>query len=306
MEDVVLEVRVCLSTTLGVTMGSQARERLLGSGPSSMQDSPSLSSRFGTAGGSDLLDEGDDSGFMDLNSKDFDKMNLVDTPPVQRMTKKTQFSSPGKPATAKRPSWGPKSSPQKGKMRLLEGVEDVVASTSSSEQSQVRRRERTLGGLGQEKQGMKARQSIFAKPLHMNSRRDDDEEQAKGNEREEDGDDSFYSKDPVLNSSTGSVKGRVAAIEASRSRSDLGQTLGVNAVAESKEQMDNQLAELKRMNTVFELYGNVLAGSIDQIDVSSWRRLEALGYVVADFDLFHRTSKSVSQKRMHCWILTST
>lgn len=210
--------------------------------------------------GRNLLDESDDSGFMDLNSKDFDRMNLVDTPPVQRTASKhkTHLSSPGKSGAARRPSWGPRSSPSKGKMRLLEGVEAPV---------EGKRRERTLGGLGQDKTGgtLKPRQSIFAKPAFLQSRAPERRESLGQNEREDEGEDSFY-KDPVLSSSTGSVKGRVAAIESSRLQEAAGSTSGGG---ETKEQVDNQLAELKKMNGVFEAYERMLSGSADQIEVSS-------------------------------------
>ena len=209
--------------------------------------------------GEELLDLGDDSGFMDLTSKDLDKMNLVDTPPVQRMQKKPQISlsSPSKAGLVKRPSWGPKSSPSKGKMRLLEGLDKETASTSNP--PQVRRKERTLGGYGQEKgSSLRPRQSMFAKPSL--SRR-----QSEGTEKEDEGEDSFY-RDPALSSSTGSVKDRVAAIEASRLQPESKQITYANG-AESKEQMDSQLAELKKMNEVFEAYEAMLTGSADQIEV---------------------------------------
>lgn len=234
---------------------------------SAAPESPALDVRLLAGAGKDLLDLGDDSGFMDLTVKDLDKMNLVDTPPVQRMQKKPQISlsSPSKGGLVKRPSWGPKSSPSKGKMRLLEGLDTDTASTSKP--PQVKRKERTLGGYGQDTgSSLRPRQSMFAKPAF--SRR-----QSEGIEREDEGEESFY-RDPALSSSTGSVKDRVAAIEASRLQPDSKQTPHTNGGAESHEQMDSQLAELKKMNEVFEAYEAMLTGSADQIEVSRFLDFE--------------------------------
>lgn len=247
-------------------MSGKARERLGGlASAAAAPESPALDVRLLADSGGGLLDMGDDSGFLDLTAKDLDKMNLVDTPPIQRIEKKKRLSlaSPSKAKAGGRPSWGPKSSPTKGKMRLLEGLDKDVASTSQP--SQVRRKERTLGGFGQDKAGTsRPRQSMFAKPNVPQPRQSISTEDV--NEREEEGEESFY-KDPALSSSTGSVKDRVAAIEASRTQSDLKQISSSNGT-ESKEQMDNQLAELKKMNQVFEAYESMLTASADQIEVS--------------------------------------
>jgi hypothetical protein len=241
-------------------MSGKAREAAIAA-----PESPALDVRLLADSGGGLLDMGDDSGFMNLTSKDLDKMNLVDTPPVRRIETKKRISlaSPSKAKSGGRPSWGPKSSPTKGKMRLFEGLDKDVASTNQP--PQVRRKERTLGGFGQDKGSTsRPRQSMFAKPSVSQPRQSISQEEA--NEKDEEGEESFY-KDPALSSSTGSVKDRVAAIEASRLQADLQQIPYANG-AESKEQMDNQLAELKKMNDVFEAYEGMLTASADQIEVS--------------------------------------
>lgn len=245
-------------------MEERVRER-----PSSltMMDSPSLDARLVAEGGRNLLDEGDDSGFMNFTSKDLDKMNLVDTPPVHRKEKKpaAHLSSPSKTTLTKRPSWGPKSSPMKEKMRLLEGLEEAG---SPSQPRQVKRKERTLGVFGQDNRGsLRPRQSIFVKPTFMQNHQDDAPERVINVEKDEEGDDSFY-KNSALSSSTNSVKGRVAAIEAGRVHAEAGSHVPQINGSESKEQMDSQLLELKKMNGVFEAYERMLTGSADQIEVS--------------------------------------
>ena len=233
-----------------------------------MLDSPALETRLKAGEGHDLLDEADESGFMGLNSNDFARMNLVDTPPVQRISKPTaHLSSPGKKGAARRPSWGPRPSPSKGKMRLLEGVEEPVP---------PRRKERTLGGLGDKGGTLRPRQSIFAKPAFLQNREREGE-----NAGGEDGDDSLY-KEPALSSSTGSVHERVAAIEASRLQQSAAH---LSNEKETKEQTDSQLAELRKMNSVFEAYERMLSGSADQIEVSMRgvsRETCADGHVNAD------------------------
>lgn len=248
---------------------SQHHSSMLGKGKerpgvSAAPESPSLDVRLLSESSGGLLDMGDDSGFMNLTSKDLDKMNLVDTPPVRRIEKKSRMSltSPSKTKQGGRPSWGPKSSPTKGKLRLFEGLEKDVASTSGP--PQVKRKERTLGGFGQDKGStMRPRQSMFAKPSVVQSRQSLGQEEADINDKEEEGEDSFY-KNPTLSSSTGSVKDRVAAIEASRLQAD---SRSYTNGAESKEQMDNQLAELRKINDVFEAYEGMLTASADQIEV---------------------------------------
>lgn len=238
---------------------------MAGRRPPDMLDSPGLHARLTIGSGSNLLEEGDESGFLQINAREMDKLNLVDTPPVPRRKEQrtTYFSSPSK--VKKRPSWGPKSSPTKGKIRLLEGID---AAGPSQPPAEIRRKERTLGGLGQDKGGsLKARQSIFAKPSYVNSRRESSQDV---DVEQEGAEESFY-KDPAMASSTGSVQSKVAAIEAARSQghSPNGVTSNGNGSgSESKEQLDNQLRELKKMNDVFEAYERMLNGSADQIEVS--------------------------------------
>ncbi|UZJ53290.1 hypothetical protein CBS101457_002610 [Exobasidium rhododendri] len=226
-----------------------------------------------------LLDENDDSGFL-LSGKDFDALNLADTPDAPRIRNslKPRISSPRKPITAKRPSWGPPSSPTKGNIRLLEGVENVPV---SSQPVQIRRKERTLGGLGQDRGStVRPRQSIFAKPRSHSDQRDEEPRSRKDDEEE--GDDSFY-KDAHLSSSTGSVKGKVAAFEAQRTQSN---------TVETSEQVESQLSELRKMNDVFEAYEKMLTGSTDRIEHFAQRIAETNSLLDIYIDLMRQADRT--------------
>lgn len=182
-------------------------------------------------------------------------------------------ATPSKPRG--RPSWGPKPSPSKGKMRLLEGLDEVQESTKRNGDA-LPKKDRTLGAMSYGAKGaQKARQSIFAKPAqHVTAT-----SRSRPSVDAEDGEESFY-KDRALSSSTSSVKERVAAMErAGKAASDKSSPLkGAPKLPESGEQLDVQLAEVKRLNSVFDAYEQMLIGSSDQIEVSRFLDSEILAY----------------------------
>lgn len=209
-------------------------------------DSPVLDPKIGSA---TLLGDGDDSALLSLaeGPGSLGDMSLGASPTMKVQSSKkvlAEHSRPKSKETRSRPSWGPKPSPKRNSnIRLLEGLES-------------KRPERTLGTMSYGNK-QRARQSIFARPQVQEVPSSPHD----GTPLKGEGDDSFY-KNRELASSTGSVKDRVAAIE---------HTLVQGGGAESADELDAQLDELRKLNTIFESYESVLRSSAEQVDVSKRR-----------------------------------
>lgn len=247
-------------------------------------DSPSLDARVPSA-----QDDDDDSGLLDFNAK-LDDLSIEDSP----------LSGPGKvngggdvvrgavkAKKVSRPSWGPPlpgdGEAGKGKMRLLDGLEDSSAATNTSADDRSgslnAKKEKSLGGImAGGKAGSKPRFSLFAKPSYLDvdagggggtRRRGDEEEEGGDDEGDEsirlgkERDDDFFRTQAQQQQTSGS-RGEDATEPTPARR------------GESKEQVQNQLRELKMMNEVFEAYEAALRGGANQIDVSSSKTMEAL------------------------------
>lgn len=263
----------------------------------------------------ELLDE-DESGLLDLASmgRGMEDLNLMDSPmpaaiaPSSRARPRPsqarlslQNSSPSKPKG--RPSWGPKASPTKGKMRLLEGLDAQESSNSSpkgnghnNSSSSTQKKERTLGALtsGRTTKGgpQKARQSIFARPVQSTSSK---AKSRPSTDAGDDIDDDSFAKNPVFASSTGStssVKERVASLERTKDASTALLAKSTPQKSSKAINFDDQLAEVRRLNKVFDAYEQMLVQSADQVDDFTTRIAETNALLDNYIDLMRQTERT--------------
>lgn len=274
--------------------------------------SPMLDPNMGAADGMLLGLDGDESALLggtSFNGRGMEGLSLMDSPVVpataaaaprtQRAAAAASTRTASTPnskrlsstARGSRPSWGPRASvtggtasrtsPSKGKMRLLDGLEDGddAAESNTAGTGASAHRERTLGAMSYGAKGQqRARQSIFARPAAQQQ----SSPAPKAGDAEA-GDDSFY-RNRAISTSSNSVKERVAAIESSRAvpsssaAADVftgGRSSALQAAqqVESSEGYDAQLSELKRLNHVFEAYEGMLQAGVAQAEVCGHRAL---------------------------------
>ncbi|MCO5588276.1 hypothetical protein L7F22_042231 [Adiantum nelumboides] len=255
-----------------------------------------------------LLDE-DESGFLDLGSmrRGIDDLSLMDSsmptaisssssarPRPSQARLSLRNTSPSKPKG--RPSWGPKASPTKGKMRLLEGIDAQNSSPNGNGHGTSQKKERTLGALtsGRTAKGgpQKARQSIFARPAQTAS------SQAKSRQSTDAGDDigdDLFVKNPILASSTGStssVRERVASLERSKDASAALLAKATPQKGSKSINFDDQLAEVRRLNKVFDAYEQMLVQSADQVEDFTTRIGETNALLDTYIDLMRQTERT--------------
>lgn len=258
-----------------------------------------------------LLDE-DESGLLDLASmgRGMEDLNLMESP-MPRAIKTSSSSARPRPSQARlslrntspskpkgRPSWGPKASPSKGKMRLLEGLDSQSSPNGNGHHtsSSTQKKERTLGALtsGRTAKGgpQKARQSIFARPAQTAP------SQAKPRQStdvgDDIGDDSFM-KNPALATSTGStssVRERVASLERTKDASAALLAKATPQKSSKSINFDEQLAEVRRLNKVFDAYEQMLIQSADQVDDFTTRIGETNALLDTYIDLMRQTDRT--------------
>lgn len=135
------------------------------------------------------------------------------------------------------------------------------------------KKEKSLGGLlAGGKMGAKPRFSLFAKPsyLETNTNGGSGNHHEEDDGGEEDGDESIRlgkGKDEDLFKTQSQQQLQTSSAGVSRSAEDATEPTPAGR-SESKEQVQNQLRELKMMNEVFEAYETALRGGANQIDVS--------------------------------------
>ncbi|PWN34796.1 uncharacterized protein FA14DRAFT_188846 [Meira miltonrushii] len=259
-----------------------------------------------------LLDE-DESGFLDLASmgRGMEDLNLMESPMPRAIASSSSSARP-RPSQARlslrntspskpkgRPSWGPKASPTKGKMRLLEGLDASNSSPNGNghtTSSSTQKKERTLGALtsGRTAKGgpQKARQSIFARPTQSAP------SQAKSRQSTDAGDDigdDSFMKNPALATSTGStssVRERVASLERTKDASAALLAKATPQKSSKSINFDEQLAEVRRLNKVFDAYEQMLVQSADQVDDFTTRIGETNALLDNYIDLMRQTERT--------------